>query len=96
MKKSAFLINTSRGALVNENDLADALNDERIAGAALDVLAVEPPLPDNPLLNLKYCCVTPHTAWATHAARSRLINMAVQNLDAFIDGQPINVVNDIR
>ena len=93
MKKSAFLINTSRGQLVNEKDLAAALNVGQIAGAGLDVLAVEPPRTDNPLLKMKNCRITPHIAWATHAARARLMQIAVENLRAFLNGQPLNVVN---
>lgn len=93
MKPTAFLLNTSRGPLVVEKDLADALNTGRIAGAGLDVLAVEPPVPDNPLLTAKNCFVTPHNAWATRAARSRLLDIAVANLRAFLDGTPRNVVN---
>lgn len=93
MKKSAFLINTSRGPLVNEADLADALDTGKIAGAGLDVLAVEPPPDDNPLLTAKNCIVTPHIAWATHSARERLMDIAIENLAAFMDGQPVNVVN---
>ena len=93
MKKSAFLINTGRGQLINESDLADALNQERIAGAGLDVLSSEPPKADNPLSKAKNCSITPHIAWATFEARSRLMNIAVSNLKAFIDGLPVNVVN---
>jgi len=93
MKKSAFLINTSRGPLVNEADLAATLDTGQIAGAGLDVLTVEPPSADNPLLTAKNCVITPHIAWATHAARARLMDIACQNLSAFIDGQPVNVVN---
>lgn len=93
MKRSAIVINTGRGALVNEHDLAEALNHERIAGAGLDVLSTEPPSSDNPLLSAKNCYITPHIAWATTEARARLINTAVENLQAFIDGNPVNVVN---
>lgn len=93
MKQSAFLINTSRGPLVNESNLAEALNSGRIAGAALDVLAVEPPPADNPLLKAKNCYITPHIAWATYAARARLMHVAVENLRAFLKGQDVNVVN---
>lgn len=93
MKRTAFLINTSRGPLVDEPALADALNAGRIAGAALDVLAVEPPLPDNPLLKAKNCLITPHISWATRSARARLMDMAVANLQAFLAGKPQNVVN---
>ena len=93
MKPSAFLINTSRGPLIVEQALADALNSGRIAGAGLDVLSSEPPAPDNPLLRAKNCIVTPHIAWATKEARTRLLEAAVANLRAFLDGHPINVVN---
>jgi len=93
MKPSAFLINTSRGALVIDQDLADALNDGRLAGAAVDVLSSEPPSPDNPLLRAKNCIVTPHIAWATKEARTRLVDTAIANLRAFLDGHPVNVVN---
>ena len=93
MKPSAFLINTSRGPLVIDQDLADALNDGRLAGAAVDVLSNEPPSPDNPLLHAKNCIVTPHFAWATMEARTRLLNTAIANLRAFLDGHPVNVVN---
>jgi glycerate dehydrogenase len=93
MKPTAFLINTSRGGLVDEADLATALNRGQLAGAGLDVLSVEPPTPDNPLLTAKNCLITPHIAWATHAARGRLLDVAVKNVAAFIRGQPVNVVN---
>jgi glycerate dehydrogenase len=92
MKPSAFLINTSRGPLVVDQDLADALNAERLAGAGLDVLSVEPPAETNPLLTARNCLVTPHIAWATQEARSRLMDTAVQNVAAFLSGQPRNVV----
>jgi len=93
MKKTAFLINTSRGPVVDEQALADALNSGRIAGAGLDVLAVEPPSPDNPLLRAKNCQVTPHIAWATRGARERLMRTAVENVRLFLAGKPQNVVN---
>lgn len=93
MKPSAFLINTSRGPVVVEKDLARALNESIIAGAGLDVLSVEPPSPDNPLFNARNCLITPHIAWATLEARKRLIDIAVDNVRAFINGSPINVVN---
>jgi glycerate dehydrogenase len=93
MKPGSFLINTSRGPLVVEQDLADALNDSRLAGAAVDVLSSEPPPLDNPLLRAKNCIVTPHIAWATKEARIRLIESAAANLRGFLDGRPVNVVN---
>jgi len=93
MKKSALLINTSRGPIVVEKDLAFALNEGIIAGAGLDVLSVEPPTEDNPLLKAKNCIITPHIAWATLEARTRLMEIAVQNVRAFIGGSPVNVVN---
>ena len=93
MKRSAFLINTSRGPLINDNDLAEALNTEKIAGVGLDVLTVEPPGADNPLLNAKNCIITPHIAWATWAARKRLMDTVVDNVRAFLRGESRNVVN---
>jgi len=93
MKPSAFLINTSRGPLVDEQALAEALNSDRLAGAALDVLSVEPPPADNPLLSAKNCFITPHIAWATRAARQRLLETVVDNIEAFLAGGPKNVVN---
>jgi glycerate dehydrogenase len=93
MKPTAFLLNTSRGPLVDEPALAEALNSGRIAGAGLDVLAAEPPPADNPLLTARNCLITPHLAWGTRAARSRLMHIAVQNVRAFLEGQPQNVVN---
>jgi glycerate dehydrogenase len=93
MKRSAFLINTSRGPVVVEQDLADALNNGIIAGAGIDVLSTEPPSKNNPLFNAKNCLITPHFAWATKEARVRLMDTAVNNLAAFIKGKPINVVS---
>lgn len=93
MKPSAFLINTARGPLVVEEDLAEALNNGCIAGAGLDVLSVEPPPSGNPLLSAKNCLITPHIAWATYEARSRLMNVVNKNLEAFLSGQPENVVS---
>lgn len=92
MKKTAFLINTGRGPLVDEQALANALNNERIAGAGLDVLSSEPPEKDNPLLKAKNCFITPHIAWATRAARERLLKVVVDNVAAYITGKPQNVV----
>jgi len=93
MKPTAFLLNTSRGPLIDEPALAQALNSGRLAGAGLDVLAAEPPPADNPLLRAKNCIITPHQAWATQAARSRLLNTAVANVKAFLAEKPQNVVN---
>ena len=93
MKKSAFLINTSRGPIIAGQDLADALNEGIIAGAGLDVLAAEPPAADNPLLKAKNCIITPHIAWATLESRRRLMDQAVKNVKAFLAGSPVNVVN---
>ncbi|HPA87522.1 MAG TPA: D-2-hydroxyacid dehydrogenase [Bacteroidales bacterium] len=93
MKRSSFLINTARGPLIAEKDLADALNQGIIAGAGLDVLSVEPPPPDNPLLRAKNCIITPHIAWATLESRKRLMHIAAGNISAFLDGKAINVVN---
>lgn len=95
MKATAFLVNTSRGPLVDERALADALNDGEIAGAGLDVVATEPPVADNPLLKAKNCYITPHIAWATRSARERLLRVAVENVAAFLDGRAQNVVNDV-
>jgi len=93
MKPTALLVNTARGPLVAENDLAEALNEGIIAGAALDVLSVEPPSASNPLLRAKNCIITPHVAWATLSARKRLLEIAVDNIKSFLNGQLINVVN---
>ena len=93
MKSSAFLINTSRGALINEHALADALNNEMIAGSGLDVLSIEPPMPDNPLLKAKNCFITPHISWATIEARTRLMGIAAENIKMFLNGNERNVIN---
>jgi len=93
MKPNALLINTARGGLVNEQDLADALNEGRIAGAALDVLTVEPPPEETPLFAAKNCLITPHIAWATLEARRRLMEITAANIAAFQRGAPIHVVN---
>jgi len=95
MKSGALLINTSRGPLVNERDLADALTSGRIAGAGLDVLVKEPPDVDNPLTGAPNCVITPHIAWATLSARKRLMDTATANVRAFLDGAPVNVVNGV-
>jgi len=93
MKKTAFIINTSRGPVIEEKDLADALNGGRIAGAGVDVLSTEPPKADNPLLSAKNCVITPHIAWASLEARTRLMKIATENLRAFQQGTPVNVVS---
>lgn len=92
MKSNAILINTGRGPLVNEQDLADALNEGRIAAAGLDVLSVEPSVADNPLLTARNCFITPHIAWATKEARIRLMDIAVNNLKSYQEGHIINNV----
>ena len=93
MKPSAFLINTARGPLIDEEALAAALNCGRIAGAGLDVLSIEPPPANNPLLRAKNCLVTPHIAWASQAARKRLMEIVVENVRTFLAGTPQNVAN---
>jgi glycerate dehydrogenase len=95
MKPSALLINTGRGPLIDETALADALKSGRIAGAGLDVLSVEPPRNGNPLFNCPNCIITPHIAWATKAARQRLLDTAVHNLRAFLSGSPVHVVGHL-
>lgn len=92
MKPNAILINTGRGPLVNEQDLADALNEGKIAAAGLDVLSVEPSVEGNPLLGTRNCFITPHIAWATLEARTRLMDIAVQNLKSYQKGQIVNNV----
>lgn len=92
MKPSAILINTGRGPLIHEQDLADALNNNRLYAAGLDVLATEPPRADNPLLTARNCYITPHIAWATTAARGRLMNILFENLKAYMAGKPVNNV----
>ena len=92
MKSNAILINTGRGPLINEQDLADALNEGRIAAAGLDVLSIEPSVEGNPLLTARNCFITPHIAWATLEARTRLMEIAVQNLKSYLNGQIINNV----
>ena len=95
MKPTAYLINTGRGPLVNEADLAEALSSETIAGAALDVLSSEPPAPNNPLILSKHpqLILTPHTAWSTLEARQRLLAGVAENIDSFIAGSPTNRIN---
>ena len=93
MKDGVMLINTSRGGLINESDLKDALNSGKVARAAVDVVSIEPIKADNPLLSAKNCIITPHIAWAPKESRSRLMQMAAENLEAFLKGAPVNVVN---
>ncbi len=93
MKKTALLINTSRGPVINEADLKKALDEDIIAGAGVDVLSVEPAKDDNPLLKAEKCLITPHIAWASFEARSRLMNIFRSNVEGFVSGKPINVVN---
>lgn len=93
MKPNAILINTSRGGLLNEQDVADALNGNMIAAAGMDVLSHEPPRSDNPLLTAKNCYITPHIAWATKSARNRLLEITLQNIREFINGK--TVINNV-
>jgi glycerate dehydrogenase len=95
MKPTAFLLNVARGGLVDEADLAAALNAGTIAGAGLDVVAVEPMLADNPLLGATNCIFTPHIAWASLAARQRLMGIVANNIAAFLKGTPVNQVNSL-
>ena len=93
MKKSAFIINTSRGPVINEADLRKALDEGIIAGAGVDVLSSEPPKADNPLISCDKCVITPHIAWASFEARTRLMGIFKENVEAFLKGNPVNVVN---
>ena len=93
MKPTAILINTARGGLIDEEALSHALNSGKIAAAGLDVLSTEPPLPDNPMLSAKNCVITPHLGWATVEARTRLIDIAAANIEAWQQGQPVNIVS---
>ena len=94
MKDDVLIINTARGGLIHEQDLADALNQGKVGGAGLDVVSKEPIAADNPLLQAKNCIITPHIAWASLEARKRLLNIAADNLEKFLEGEVINVVND--
>ncbi|KAA5824403.1 D-2-hydroxyacid dehydrogenase [Algibacter amylolyticus] len=93
MKDGVMIINTSRGGLIVEDHLKDALNSGKVSGAAVDVVSSEPIKADNPLLSAKNCIITPHIAWASKASRNRLMQTAVENLKAYLEGKPINVVN---
>ena len=95
MKAKAYLINTGRGGLINEGDLREALLQNKLAGAALDVLSQEPPMAGHPLIGLPNCWITPHVAWASFEARQRLMEISIQNIKAFLSGSPQNVVNQI-
>jgi glycerate dehydrogenase len=92
MKPSAFLINTARGTLINEYDLAEALNNGVLAGAGLDVLSVEPPVADNPLLKAINCIITPHVAWISIEGRQRVMDVTAQNIIGFSNGKLLNQV----
>lgn len=94
MKDGVMIINTSRGGLINEADLTEALNSGKVAYAAVDVVSIEPIKADNPLLNAKNCIITPHIAWAPKESRSRLMQTTAENLDAYLKGAPKNVVNN--
>jgi glycerate dehydrogenase len=93
MKNGVIIVNTARGPLIVEADLAEALTSGKVAGAGLDVLEVEPPAMDNPLLSVENCIITPHISWAPKEARERLMGIAVNNLAQFLKGQPVNVVS---
>lgn len=93
MKPTSFLINTSRGQLIAEKDLSNALQKNKLAGAALDVLSVEPPLPGHPLIGLPNCIVTPHNAWISFEARTRVMQVTFENIKAALESRPKNVVN---
>ena len=95
MKPGAFLLNAARGGLVVEADLAAALNEGRLAGAAVDVVSHEPIQPDNPLLTARNCLITPHIAWATVEARKRLLATTIADVINFAQGRPTNVVHSV-
>ena len=92
MKPTTFLLNTSRGPVINDKDLATALNEGIIAGAGIDVLSVEPPVDGNPLIGARNIIITPHIAWATTEARQRLMNGVLENLRAYVEGRVVNKV----
>ena len=93
MKDGVILINNSRGQLVNEKDLAEALNSGKVYAAGLDVVSTEPIRGDNPLLKAKNCIITPHISWAAQASRQRIMDITADNIRSFLAGSPVNVVN---
>ncbi|HJD91897.1 NAD(P)-dependent oxidoreductase, partial [Bacteroides coprosuis] len=93
MQPTSIIINTSRGPLINEADLAEALKNKTIYAAGIDVMSQEPPKADNPLLGVENCYITPHIAWASFAARTRLMKILINNVKAFMEGKPENQVN---
>ena len=93
MRRGAIIINTSRGPVVNESDVAEALESGQLAAYGADVMCSEPPSADNPLFKQPHAYITPHIAWATREARARLVKCAIDNVKAFMDGSPVNVVN---
>ena len=93
MKKGAYIINTSRGPVANEQDIADALADGTLTGYGTDVLSTEPPKKDNPLLSAPNCLITPHIAWAAYETRQRLMGILEDNIKGYISGNTVNVVN---
>lgn len=95
MKKGVIIINNSRGQLIDEQALCDALNSGKVYAAGVDVVSMEPIQSDNPLLRAKNCIITPHISWASRESRQRLMDIAVSNLDLFLKGTPVNVVNEL-
>ena len=95
MKDGVLIVNNARGQLVNERDLADALNSGKVGGAALDVVSSEPIRGDNPLLSAKNCVITPHISWASLESRRRIMECTLSNVKAYLEGRPVNVVNGL-